>query len=460
MDYRLFWRTGTFLLITCSLAACSNNTPRENFMQKAQQSQDAVLQAKAHQWQSLNGVASTSYLTDLIQDPSLDELIQQALRANPNLQKTMLTLKASLWQLQGVQANRLPSVDAGFSSTKTKDTTTSYSANASVSWELDLWQKLANTEQASAKTLASDEATFQASRDTLVANVMKTWLAIISRQHLIDIEQQRLTLLESNEKLIIQRFKNGLDNLEKLDEARTATSQSKANLAEYKENLAIKKRDLQLLIGSVSPFQVSKRTSYPTVSLTLDNLPEQSLQRRPDLKAAYLAIEAADLNTTVAYKNMLPSINLSATLRNSDNTARLALFTNPVWTLLAQLTQPLYDGGKLKAAAEIAKLQTAQAYQAYREKLLTAVNEVENTLGQEQVLQQRVQHIRDALTSSQRNLAQYEKKYRSGIVELNDLITVQKTTFNLEAQLDELIFSHLSNRIDLGLALGLGVKQE
>lgn len=448
----------TILSLSLVLAACSSSQKREDYADRAQQELDSVSESTNSQWQSMDDVAPSSYLTDLITDKQLDDLIQKALEANPSLQKTQLTLQASLWSIRSQQGNSLPSVEAGFSGNRAEGSDSSYKANIGISWEVDLWQKLAQSEQASAKTLASDEALYQASRDTLVANVIKSWLSITAKQHAIDIEQKRLTLLESNEKLILKRFRNGLGTLEEMDESRTSTSQSKADLVEYKEDLAIEKRNLQLYLGENSLPSFIANSQYPNVILNLSELPQQSLQRRPDLKAAYLAIEAADLNTSVAYKDMLPSISLSATLSDTASSPSAALFGSPIWSLLAQITQPLYQGGQLKAAAEIAKLETAQAYQDYRETLLTAVNEIENTLGQERVLSQQVLHIKDALNSGQKNLTQYEKKYRSGLVELSDLINAQTTAFNLEAQLDNLIYQQLSNRVDLGLALGLGVK--
>lgn len=448
------------LYLSMALVACSHTQTRENYANLAQEDLDAVGESKSSQWQTMDQIAPASYLTDLIQDPQLEALIQQALQANPSLQKTQLTLQASLWSLKSQQGESLPSVEAGLSGNRAEGGNTKYNADLSISWEADLWQKLALSEQASAKTLASDEALFQASRDTLVANVIKSWLAITAKQHAIAIEGKRLALLEANEKLILKRFRNGLGDLEALDEARTSASQSKADLVEYQENLAIEIRNLQLYLGHSDPVHFVTNDHYPAVNLTLSDLPKQNLQRRPDLKAAYLAIEAADLNTSVAYKDMLPSISLSATLSETASSPRAALFGSPIWSLLGQITQPLYQGGRLKAAAEIAKLQTAQAYQDYRDTLLTAVNEVENTLGQERVLSQQVRHIQDALASSQKNLNQYEKKYRTGLIELNDLINVQETTFDLEAQLDNLMYQHLSNRVDLGLALGLGVKSE
>jgi NodT family efflux transporter outer membrane factor (OMF) lipoprotein len=446
------------LCLSLILAACSNTEKRKDYSELVQQELDAATETETSQWKTMDNVVPASYLTDLIKDEQLEDLITRALEANPSLQKTQLTLQASLWNIKSQHGDSLPSLEAGFSGNKSEGSDTNYKASLSISWEADLWQKLAQSEQASAKTLASDEALYQASRDTLVANVIKTWLAITAKQHAIDIEQKRLKLLEANEQLILKRFKNGLGNLEELDESRTSTSQSKADLVEYKENLAIEIRNLQLYLGKTDTLDFITNQSYPDVSLNMSDLPQQNLQRRPDLKAAYLAIEAADLNTSVAYKDMLPSISLSATLSETAASPSAALFGSPIWSLLAQITQPLYQGGQLKAAAEIAKLKTAQAYQDYRDTLLTAVNEVENTLGQERVLSQQVRHINEALVSSQKNLTQYEKKYRTGLVELNDLINAQTTAFDLEAQLDNLIYQHLSNRVDLGLALGLGVK--
>ncbi|ETI62297.1 TolC family protein [Marinomonas profundimaris] len=448
------------LCLSVTLAACSSSEKRENYANLAQQELSAIGDNKSSQWYKIDNVAAVSFLTDLIADPQLEDLITQALEANPSLQKTQLTLQASLWSIKSQHGDSLPSVEAGFSGSKSEGSKTKYTADLGISWEADLWQKLAQSEQSAAKSLASDEAIFQASRDTLVANVIKSWLAITAKQHAINIEQKRLTLLEANEKLILKRFRNGLGDLEELDESRTSVSQSKSDLVEYKENLAIEIRNLQLYLGRNDALSFIANTNYPDVSLSFQNMPIQNLQRRPDLKAAYLAIEAADLNTSVAYKDMLPSISLSATLSETAESPRAALFGSPIWSLLAQITQPLYKGGQLKAAAEIAKLETAKAYQDYRDTLLTAVNEVENTLGQEHVLSLQEQHIRDALNSSKKNLSQYEKKYRTGLIEINDLIDAQTTTYDLEAQLDDIIYQHLSNRVDLGLALGLGVDKQ
>ncbi|MCK2182749.1 TolC family protein, partial [Halomonas getboli] len=130
-----------------------------------------------------------------------------------------------------------------------------------------------------------------------------------------------------------------------------------------------------------------------------------------------------------------------------------------LWSLLGQLTAPLFQGGQLKAAADIAELEGAHAYQAYRETLLEAVGEVQDAIGLETSLARRQADTAEALASARRSLAQYTERYRAGLVDLVDLLDVQQQTYDLEVSRNDLIESRLTNRIDLGLALGLGVSE-
>lgn len=188
-------------------------------------------------------------------------------------------------------------------------------------------------------------------------------------------------------------------------------------------------------------------------------LPEQNLEQRPDVQAARLAIKAADLNADATFKNRLPSFSLSAALSDSGTSFSDALFVSPIWSLVAQLSAPIYEGGKRKAQSEIANIAVAQRYQEYRDTLLTAVNEINNSVGQEKVLSARIGHTTSAIATAESDLRLTEQQYRSGLSSLTDLISAQQTLFDLQAQLDTLHYQQLSNRIDLGLALGLGIAQ-
>ena len=289
-------------------------------------------------------------------------------------------------------------------------------------------------------------------------NIMRTWLQINLSQQLLNIENQRLVVLENNETFILERYRAGLGELEELDNARSSSAQARATIAEYQEQLAQDQRTLNQLTGLPPNRSVPEiDEQFPQVLEPLASLPDQDMGRRPDLQEAYYTILAEQYRTSVAYKALLPSISLSASLSDMGSTPGDALLASPAWSLLGQLTAPLFQGGKLRAQAEIAELTAEQSYWAYQETLLNAVTEVENALGQEQSLERQQQFLSEALSSAARSVANYQTKYRQGLVDILDLLSVQQQTFDLQSQLAQVTYSRLVNRIDLGLALGLGV---
>jgi len=441
-------RSSALALTLAAVVGCSNTAV--NYEQNADAARAATTQ---WQYQQQDAVDVTQ-LTALIAMPELTSLVEQAILQNPSLQQTAIALQIAYAQRGVTTSGRIPQMNAGFNA-ESDEGDASYKTDVSVSWELDLWQKLSDDVAAADMDIASSQATYQGAQDALAANIMRSWLQINLQQQLITIETSRLAVLENNENFVLSRYRSGLGALEELDNARTSSAQTRATLAEQQETLAQNQRNLGLLLGQTTAIEVE--SDFPSVLQPLAGLPEQNLGRRPDLQAAYAEISAAQYRTDVAYKALLPSISLSASLTDIANSPSEALLTSPAWSLLGQLTAPIFQGGKLRSQIEIAELTTEQTYWAYQEQLLTAVNEVENTLGQEQSLKRQQQHLNDALTSAKRSEANYLTKYRQGLVDILDLLTVQQQTFDLQSQLTQATYNRLVNRIDLGLALGLGI---
>ncbi len=437
------------------LAGCATSPNNSSVADQAQQDISAITN-----WSAATTQADSVNLTDLIGSDRLTSLIARALDANPSLQQTLLTLKISQMERRQTGADRLPDLDAGLTASKQEasDTSATHTASLALSWNLDLWGKLADRYEAAGKDVAQQQALYQAAKDALAAEVMTAWLNSVALTHAIDIESQRLSSLEQTAQFIENRYRSGLSALEDIDAARSAVYQSKAAMAEYAENLARQQRGLSQLLGQAELVDEQAITGYPEVLLPVASLPEQNLQRRPDLQAAYLAIEAKQLRGKAVYKDMLPSLSLQAALEDSATSLSSALIKTPAWSLLGQLAAPLYRGGELRAAAKISELEIAQSYQEFRETLLAAVTEVEDALGSEQELARRQAHITEALAAAERTQAQYQRKYRAGLVDILDLLSVQQQSYDLAAQLDNLIYQRLANRITLGLALGLGVQ--
>ena len=471
----------------CILLSACTSTDDRALSESASSStgNNVVWQSQARQQESTQTLLlnSDTRLTDVIdirELPHLAGFIDEALSSNASLQQSLITLRKAQVAIDSAKADRNLNVDASFSASKSETTNSSastssntnsstsssssspsYSASMNVSWELDLWQKISDGISAANLDAASARASYQSARDSLVANVVRSYIDVLTHQQLLNIEQSRLTVLENNEAVILKRYSTGLGSLDDLDTARTSSANTRATIAQYENALLTAKRTLAVLLGrqNQSLNELNTQVNFPDVLLPLTTLPKQDLARRPDLQAAFYALKATEFEVDVAYKALLPSISLSASLSDNDSTPSQALFTNPLWSLLGQMTAPLFQGGALRAQIEDAKLTSANAWWQYRETLLTAVQETQNALDSETALSARISHTNVALANAERSVSTIEGQYRQGLADILDLLSVYETRFNLQAQAVELHAQKLQNRIDLGLALGLGVSQ-
>ena len=467
----------------CILLSACTSTDDRALSESASSStgNNVVWQSQARQQEStqtllLNSDTTLTDIIDIKELPHLAGYIDEALSSNASLQQSLITLRKAQVAIDSAKADRNLNVDASFSASKSETTNSnastssstssnsispSYSASMNVSWELDLWQKISDGISAANLDAASARASYQSARDSLVANVVRSYIDVLTQQQLLNIEQSRLTVLENNEAVILKRYSTGLGSLDDLDTARTSSANTRATIAQYENALLTAKRTLAVLLGrqNQSLNELNTQVSFPDVLLPLTTLPKQDLARRPDLQAAFYALKATEFEVDVAYKALLPSISLSASLSDNASTPSQALFTNPLWSLLGQMTAPLFQGGALRAQVEDAKLTSANAWWQYRETLLTAVQETQNALDSETALSARISHTNVAIANAERSVSTIEGQYRQGLADILDLLSVYDTRFNLQAQAVELHAQKLQNRIDLGLALGLGVSQ-
>ena len=467
----------------CILLSACTSTDDRALSESASSStgNNVVWQSQAQQQEStqtllLNSDTTLTDVIDIKELPHLAGYIDEALSSNASLQQSLITLRKAQVAIDSAKADRNLNVDASFSASKSETTNSnastssstssnsispSYSASMNVSWELDLWQKISDGISAANLDAASARASYQSARDSLVANVVRSYIDVLTQQQLLNIEQSRLTVLENNEAVILKRYSTGLGSLDDLDTARTSSANTRATIAQYENALLTAKRTLAVLLGrqNQSLNELNTQVNFPDVLLPLTTLPKQDLARRPDLQAAFYALKATEFEVDVAYKALLPSISLSASLSDNDSTPSQALFTNPLWSLLGQMTAPLFQGGALRAQVEDAKLTSANAWWQYRETLLTAVQETQNALDSETALSARISHTNVAIANAERSVSTIEGQYRQGLADILDLLSVYETRFNLQAQAVELHAQKLQNRIDLGLALGLGVSQ-
>ena len=180
----------------CTLAGCSS----QQYFQS--NSTEQSLKQHTHWQYTQQNATQVNYLTDLVNINGLDSLIMQAVANNPSFNQVHIALKLAYAQRKATAANQWFSIDADFESLRLENSGTEYSSAIGVSWEADVWQKIADNIAAQDMNIASSQASYQSAKDTLVASVIRNYLTIILQQNLLNIEQQRLAVLENNEQSI------------------------------------------------------------------------------------------------------------------------------------------------------------------------------------------------------------------------------------------------------------------
>ncbi|MCP4352677.1 MAG: TolC family protein [Desulfobacterales bacterium] len=456
-----FFRIIPLLLICLMLMACAGQL-------KSQAPRVKELQVPKH-WETpqsdnnQNKLLAEHKLSDIIiESDGLDALIKEALANNPGLVQTALTLREAGLVRKQRRGDRLPKVDGTSSSGKEDsgegEASDTYSLGLSMSWEIDLWGRLADLENAAETDESAGNIDYESARNSLAGQVIRSWISLIGYKKMVAVEEKRLQSFEDNQEVILQQYKRGLGGLEDLEAARTNAASTAATLAERRQSLSEARRKLQLLLGKTATQNLNLPETLPSTRIPVAELPAKTLGQRLDLKAAYQKIVAGDFRAKAAYKALVPNFSISFDLSGQSNTSIGELLTgSAVWNLLGNITAPLFNGGKLRAQAEIAELTAEKAYWSYREVLLNAVVEVENALGRETSLAVQEKNLKTALIHAENNRRNYEQRYRQGLTDILNMLNAQQTAFSIEINLLDTQVRRLDNRIALGMALGLGI---
>jgi len=179
---------------------------------------------------------------------------------------------------------------------------------------------------------------------------------------------------------------------------------------------------------------------------------------RPDIQAAYWRILAADSNVKIAHTELYPQFTLTGSLgQSSDVLQSLADSGFNVWSIVAGVTGPIFDGGERRAELGAANARAKQALASYRSTVLDAFEEVENALGSEKYLLRQESSYRKALNAARSAETRTLQNYENGLVEILTLLDAQRRSFITEEQLINITALRYQNRVSLALALGKGL---
>jgi outer membrane protein TolC len=184
-------------------------------------------------------------------------------------------------------------------------------------------------------------------------------------------------------------------------------------------------------------------------------LPSDLLHRRPDLIAAERQLAASLERVKIAKKDLLPTISLSSSTGTSSGELRDILDPDLlIWNIAGNLTQPIFQGGRLLAGIDLANANSRSALANYAQVALNAFRELESLLAAEGFLQDELSASEQAAIESVAAEELAWQQYQRGLVDIITVLESQRRAFTAQSSLLSVMNNRLANRINLYLALG------
>lgn len=448
-------------------AACSTPTPAPA---------EAALPALPGAWRgAASSVDSADSLAerpfgDLFRDAELSALIDEALRNNRDLRIAAQRVELARAQY-GIQKSALwPTLAADASLTRQQApsalsatdnlTSTLYRAGLAVpAWEIDLWGRLRALSDGALRNLESADALRRFVQVGLVSRVALGWLDLLEIDQALAISRRTATSRAESLRIVTLRFDAGVVSKVDVTQAQTALAQAEAATALLLQRRGLQENALSTLAGRYpGPLQPSQAlASYPLPTSLPAGIPATLLTRRPDLRAAELALAASQANVEAAQKAFLPAISLTGFLGFvSPQLSQLIDADRIGYTVQPAITLPLFTGGRLTSNLEGAQAQQALATEDYARAVQAALREVEDALVRFQQQREQQAAIARVVDASRERLRLVELRYTNGISGYFEVLDAQRQLFDAELQLTQLTSGAYASVIELYRSLGGG----
>ena len=333
-----------------------------------------------------------------------------------------------------------------------------YGAALNLSWELDIWGRVRSGKSAALADQEAALADFHGARLSLVGQTCKAWFAALEAARQAELARATVDNYSSSEKQVRERYERGLRSALDLRLARAnlATAEDNLEAARARKDGAI--RQLELLLGRYPAASLETAGQLPDVPGKVPaGLPSELLARRPDIQALQRRLAAQEARLHQARVSLLPRISLSGSTGTSSNELEDIVDRDfSVWSLAANLLQPVFQGGQLLAGIDLADTNVREALENYVKNALRAFGEVETALAVENYLARREEALARAVEQSQSARELAEDRYSRGLDGIITLLSAQRDAFRSESQLLQVRRLRLDARVDLHLSLGGG----
>jgi multidrug efflux system outer membrane protein len=403
----------------------------------------------------------------------LTDLMEQSSAANLDIAAAVARIVEADAQARIAGAALLPTVSGAASDTRSRASTatgsgsgvaggtdrTVYSTSLSASYVLDFWGRNRALTRAAEDSAVASRFDREVVTLTTLVSVADTYFLVLEGQDRLRVAHENLAAAERIYKIIQDRFNNGTAAALDVAQQASVVAIQRASIPPLINQIEQNKATLGLLVGR-SPEHVTVRggSMYRlTIPRISPGLPSEVLTQRPDIREAEAKLAGADANVEAARAAFFPTIQLTA--QGGFQSAALRTLFGPgaaFYSIAADLTQPIFDGGTLLGQLDQQRGLREELLQTYRKAVISAFTDVEKALVAVAQFGQQEKLERDAVRESRRAFDLSEERLRGGTIDLTTLLQTEQTLFQQEDTLAQVRFARLQAVISLYQALGGG----
>lgn len=395
-------------------------------------------------------------------DPQLDALIDDALRANNDLAIAAIRVYRAQLQAGLVDTNLTPNVTLGANGavSRTLDThqmSRSSGVNGSLSYELDLWGRLAALRDAARWEADATAADLEAARLSLIGTTAALYWQIGYLNRQIALGDANIAYAVRTLALVRSRHTAGAVSGLDLAQAEQSLAAQRAAQTQLIQQRTENRHALAILFDRPPQQRAAEPAALPDAAPpdVAAGLPASLLGRRPDLRAAEFRLRESLAQVDATRTSFYPTFTLTGSA-GTTSTSLERVLTNPVGTLGLGLALPFIQWNTMQLQIRVSKSQYEEAVVGFRQRLYTALAEVENALSARVQLEREAEQRALSLAQAQRAERLAAARFAAGATAVQPWLDQQQVLRSAQSA-DELTrLNRLNNQMKLYRALGGG----
>lgn len=397
-------------------------------------------------------------------DDTLDKLIEIAKAQNLDVAAAKAKIREARANYREVGGSLGPTLDGTGSFTEARSynsTSSTFEAGFDTSWELDLFGGKRRQLEAAAYQVDATQEDLRDTMLTLIGDIASNYISASGYQARIALARRTAASMRETETLTRNKFEAGGAAATDMANAAGQAASTEANIPTLEVSYAEAVHRLSVLTGQPPAALVQildKQTPIPKPQRPIPTgVPADILLTRPDVRSAERQLAQYTALIGEAEAARYPSVSLSGTIAISGSSiGDVAKGSSIGWSLGPSVTVPIFNGGQLEAAVDVATAQRDQYEAAFRSSVLTALEDVENAivaLGQERTRYGKLSEATDAYRQAA-DLAR--SLYQAGSSSFLDVLDAERSLYSAEDSLLESQVTIATAYVTLNKALGGG----